>query len=249
MTQPPQLVYRGTGGIAALVNRGPPTLKDCRAFRLAAAILFACMHPLACPPATGQQLLAAADERPHLVAAPGRGVTNPACPSLADGRGGRVRSQRTGGAAEASFARDCPAATAQPGPLAEGKPAKPPKPAEPSLAVPGLAAGSVQADLASYQDHADGVPLVVRLTPERLSATVLTGGTALWFLQSGFWTYLLILGLPLWRHVDLLPIVDSESNDDGPPTNAAAADADEERAVAHVLQAQDPSRADDGARR
>jgi hypothetical protein len=70
----------------------------------------------------------------------------------------------------------------------------------------------------------------------------------LWFLQSGFWTYLLILGLPLWRHVDLLPIVDSASADDERPTDAAAAGAEEERAVARVLQAQD-ARADAGARR
>ena len=53
------------------------------------------------------------------------------------------------------------------------------------------------------EDYPDGAPLVVRVTPERLSATVLTGGTTLWLLHSGFWTYLLILGLPLWRHVDL----------------------------------------------
>jgi hypothetical protein len=91
----------------------------------------------------------------------------------------------------------------------------------------------------------------VHVTPERLSATVLTGGTTLWLLHSGFWTYLLILGLPLWRHVDLLPIVDSASNEDEHPTDAAAAaaGADEERAVARVLQAQGTPRAGAGARR
>jgi len=77
---------------------------------------------------------------------------------------------------------------------------------------------------------------------------VLTSGVAIWFLQSSFWTYLLILGLPLWRHVDLLPIVDKASDEAAHPTDAAGAGADEERAIARVLQAQDPSRAS-GARR
>jgi hypothetical protein len=110
----------------------------------------------------------------------------------------------------------------------------------PGLTVPGLAAGSVEADLPDGDDPHAPPPLVVRATPERLSATVLTGGTTLWLLQSGFWTYLLILGLPLWRHVDLLPIVDSA---DGPAARSRdAADADEERAVARVLQGRGWSR-------
>lgn len=247
MTQLPLLAYRGTGGI---VSRGLPTTKDCRAFRLAAATLIAWIQFVACPPATGQQLPSAADERPHLVQGPGQKI-NPnselkrLCPSLVDGQGGRVRSQRTGGAAEASFAKDCPAWNAQPAPVAPRRQAKP---AAPTLAVRGLVVGSVQGDLASARDYGDGTPLVARVTPERLSAAALTGSTTLWFLQSGFWTYLLILGLPLWRHVDLLPIVDSASADDERPTDAAAAGAEEERAVARVLQAQD-ARADAGARR
>ncbi len=113
----------------------------------------------------------------------------------------------------------------------------------------GLAAGSVQADPATAQDYADA-PFVVQVTPERLSATVLTSGTTLWLLHSGFWTYLLILGLPLWRHVDLLPIVDRAGSEEEHPADAATAGADEERAVAHVLQAQGtPPPADAGARR
>ena len=108
------------------------------------------------------------------------------------------------------------------------------------LTVPGLAAGSVEADLAEDGDLHDPPPLIVRATPERLSATVLTGGTTLWLLQSGFWTYLLILGLPLWRHVDLLPIVDSP---DGPAGGSpGAADADDERAVARVIMGRGWSR-------
>ena len=253
MTQLPLLVHRGTGGIAVPVSRGLPSMNDSRAFRLVAAALIAWAYAVACAPATGQQLPLAADERLPLVDGPGRAVNQhnelePFCPSLVDGQGGRVRSRGTGGAAEATFARDCPAAIAQPAPLPRARQAKP---SQPGLAVRGLAAGSAQTDLDPAQDYADGTPLVVHVTPERLSATVLTGGTTLWLLHSGFWTYLLILGLPLWRHVDLLPIVDSASNEDEHPTDAAAAaaGADEERAVARVLQAQGTPRAGAGARR
>ena len=63
-------------------------------------------------------------------------------------------------------------------------------------------------------------------------------------LHSSLWTYLLILGLPFWQHVDLLPIVDAATDDAG-PTGDAAPDADEERAVTQVLDARGPQR--DGA--
>ena len=153
---------------------------------------------------------------------PGREVnrhneSKPFCPSLVDGQGERVRSRGTGGAAEASFAETAPQRLPRTPPLSHNPPRshRPARPGSqsPSLAVRGLAAGSVQADPATARDYADA-PLVVQVTPERLSATVLTGGTTLWLLQSGFWTYLLILGLPLWRHVDLLPIVDSAGSDE-----------------------------------
>jgi hypothetical protein len=41
---------------------------------------------------------------------------------------------------------------------------------------------------------------------ERVSTAIVSGGV-LWVLQSSFWASLLLLGLPLWRHVDLLAIV------------------------------------------
>ncbi len=242
-------IRRGTGGKAALVCRGVLD-PNRRGFALPAAAILA--WALACHPAIAQPV--PVEERP-LVDRPGRGVAKVACPSLVDGQGGRVRSRGTGGAAEASFRRDCPEpAAAVPAPMAAPKPSRvtvrrpaPPKPPPvavprpaPSLLVPGLAAGSVQADLPEGHDPSDPPPLVVRATPERLSATVLTGGTTLWLLQSGFWTYLLILGLPLWRHVDLLPIVDSA---DGPAGGAPhAPDVDDERAVARVLQGRGWSR-------
>jgi hypothetical protein len=70
--------------------------------------------------------------------------------------------------------------------------------------------------------------------PERVGAALLTGSAMLWMLHSSFWTSLLMLGLPLWRHVDLLPIVASAPDDETgalhtPPTP-------EESTVAHLLQ-------------
>jgi hypothetical protein len=53
-------------------------------------------------------------------------------------------------------------------------------------------------------------------------------------LQSSLWTYLLILGLPLWQHVDLLPIVDTAASDES-ATGPSARDADDEQAVTNVL--------------
>lgn len=167
------------------------------------------------------------------------------CLPLFDGRGERVLIRQSGAAVRSSFAKDCPAEVrtqAKPGAAK-----RQPKAVERTLALPGLAAGSVQVDPTSAGHHSEGIPIAVRVTPGRLSATVLTSGTAIWLLQSGFWTSLLILGLPIWRHVDLLPIVDAATDDEG-ATDAAVLDGDEER-VAHVLQAQGPQQAAAGQRR
>jgi hypothetical protein len=108
--------------------------------------------------------------------------------------------------------------------------------------MPRLAEGSVAVDPVS--DEFGESPLSgVHVTPERLTAVVITGGTALFLVQSSFWTYLLVLGLPLWRHVDLLPIVDTEMDDDSPgalPSHEEKEEeeGEEERAVADVLGTQ-----------
>jgi hypothetical protein len=172
------------------------------------------------------------------------------CPSLFDGRGERVLIEQDRTAVGSSFSRDCPSYSRR-SPRADAEQpnaAQKPQAAEHDLAVPGLAAGSVQVDEPAAAEQGENAPLAVRITPGRLSATVLTSGTAIWLLQSGFWTSLLILGLPIWRHVDLLPIVDAAS-DDQSATNLAAQDADEERAVARVLQAQGPQQTGTAERR
>ena len=73
---------------------------------------------------------------------------------------------------------------------------------------------------------------------ERLSAALVSGGV-LWFLHSSFWASMLLLGFPLWRHVDLLAIV--ARVDSASPADAAALPAREDAAVAGVLsQVQQP---------
>jgi hypothetical protein len=67
----------------------------------------------------------------------------------------------------------------------------------------------------------------------RLSTAIATGGV-LWFLQSSFWASLLLLGLPIWRHVDLLAIVartpDDEAGERQTPFNPS-----EDEPVSRVL--------------
>ena len=169
------------------------------------------------------------------------------CRALADGRGKQVLAGEAAQTVAAFSSKDCladdtraapiarqPAPIArQPAPVAR-RPTKSPE--RPSTEVPRLAAGSVAVDPISdaFGESASGA---VHVTPERLTAVVLTGGTALFLVQSSFWTYLLILGLPLWRHVDLLPIVDTEM-DDNSPGALPAHDEETERAVADVLGTQ-----------
>jgi hypothetical protein len=63
---------------------------------------------------------------------------------------------------------------------------------------------------------------------------VITSGVVIWLLQSSFLASLLILGLPLWRHVDLLPIVERAADVEVQAATGAA-DAREEMALAGVL--------------
>ena len=59
----------------------------------------------------------------------------------------------------------------------------------------------------------------------------------IWFLQSSLWAALLVLGVPIWRHVDLLPVVDQVAADAPDTASADPAEAQEDGALAHVLDA------------
>jgi hypothetical protein len=107
--------------------------------------------------------------------------------------------------------------------------------------VPAFTAGPAQASATGTRDRGEEGLAVLDTTAGRVSAAVLTGGAVIWLLHSTLWTSLLILGLPLWRHVDLLPIVD-RAPDDAPVTPVPKRGASEEQAVAAVLDAQRPHR-------
>ena len=75
-----------------------------------------------------------------------------------------------------------------------------------------------------------------RFTPTkvtRLSTAIATGGV-LWFLQSSFWASLLLLGLPIWRHVDLLAIAARAPYDEAGGRQARP-NPSEDESVARVL--------------
>jgi hypothetical protein len=95
--------------------------------------------------------------------------------------------------------------------------------------VPGLSA-----DAATRRTDAQGGPLrFAAENPERVGAALVTGGAVIWALHSGLWTSLLLLGVPLWRHVDLLPIVAGSHDDDA---TREPLPTEEDAAVAHVLE-------------
>jgi len=106
----------------------------------------------------------------------------------------------------------------------------------PKDSFPALNAGRAQNQPTRSTDDADQSVWLTGGSAVRVGAALLMSGSVVWVLRSSFWAYLLIFGLPLWRDVDLLPIVaraDGEGSvaDDMPPDTAV------ERAVAGVLDA------------
>jgi hypothetical protein len=146
------------------------------------------------------------------------------CGPVVDSRGSAVVGQGTGDEVKSATKRRCPA-------VSDLRPA--PQPPRPAAIIP---------DLQERQQAEDELGLL-ETDVGRVSAAVLTGGALFWLLQSSIWTSLLILGLPLWRHVDLLPIVDRAPEEAKAPVAAPPKrDAAEEQAVAAVLDARRPRR-------
>jgi hypothetical protein len=230
------------------------------ASQLVVVSLAACLCA-ACPPGLAQTS-PALDRSPDAGARQGgdaahRVQLDRACNRLIDGRGEKVVVRGAGGQAGTFNGRECP--------VAENTPPKPveansqpkaveanshpkaveansqPKAVEPALNVPPITAGPA----ADRRDPGARTAVARPVSVGRLSATLVTGGTAMFLLHSSLWTYLLILGLPLWQHVDLLPIVD-RADDDEDGTDAP--DMDQERAVTRVLAARGPPRGSGGRR-
>lgn len=227
------------------------TVSRSAASQLVAVSLAACMCA-ACPTALAQTSPRVPDRGADAAARQGGDAAQGArvdrsCNRLFDGRGEKVLVRRPGGEAGTSVTHDCRADNTQPKPVEANRPAKAVAPSvAPSMAVPPITAGSAQVDHAVSRDRGAGTPIAPRVSAGRLSATLVTGSTAVFLLHSSLWTYLLILGLPLWQHVDLLPIVDKATGDEG--ATGDALDADEERAVTRVLDAQGPRRGGAGRR-
>jgi len=203
--------------------------------RLAAAGLLACLCGMVCPLALGATTSggAAGHARPAAkrdadAVGRDRRAARP-CASLVDGRGERVLSAT--GSVDKSVGNECATVVARP---RRDRPT-----AQTNAQAQPLVVGPAQAARRS-DSRGEAVPIVARIGVGRLSATLLTTGTAMLLLQSSLSTYLLLLGLPFWRHVDLLPIVDSADDEAGP--QAAATNADEEHAIGQVLDAQSPPR-------
>jgi hypothetical protein len=218
------------------------------ASQFVAVSLAACVWPL-CPTALAQTSPHALDRSPEAAARRGgdaaQGVrVERVCTRLFDGRGEKVLVQRPGREAAASASPVCRADNAAPKAAEANSQVKP---IAPSLELPPITAGAAQVDRALSRDRQARTPMALRVSAGRLSATLVTGGTAVFLLQSSLWTYLLILGLPLWQHVDLLPIVDTAASDEG-ATGEAAPDADDEQAVSNVLDAQGRGRPESGGR-
>jgi len=214
------------------------------ASQTAACGLIACLCAAA-PAALGQTAPATPDPAPQAhfnqagIAERGGRVYRP-CTRVFDGRGEKVLAGQLGDAA--GNTADCPTSRPPAPPAPASKPAEvheQPRPAADRQAIapasppPAITAGHAVAD--PGENDIDP-PIAPHISAGRLSATLVTGGTAVFLLQSGLWTYLLLLGLPLWKHVDLLPIVASAPHETD--TGADAADnADEDAAVTDVLKA------------
>jgi hypothetical protein len=183
--------------------------------------------PLLAVPAVMLSLLACAH------AAEGRdGGAYVGCGAVTDGRGAEV-SGRAGGARVATRVhRECRASTEQ------GKPAR--QKAQTKASPPVVRA--IPTDATPIRPGPVNLPRAVD-TPSavtgdlvRAGATVVTGGALIWLVHSGVWATLLLLGVPLWRHVDLLPIV-SQSPDQQQARAGGAAESKEDSAVVRVIDA------------
>lgn len=212
------------------------------ASQLVAVSLAACLWPL-CPTALAQTPPHALDRSPEAAARRGGDATqgvrvDRVCTRLFDGRGEKVLVQQPGREATASATPGCRADNTAPktahNPAEAGSQIKA---VAPSPKVPPITAGAAQVDRALSRERQVGTQIAPRVSAGRLSATLVTSGTAVFLLQSSLWTYLLILGLPLWQHVDLLPIVDTAASDES-ATSPSARDADDEQAVTNVFDPQ-----------
>ena len=170
------------------------------------------------------------------------------CNSVTDGHGAVVSGREGGTSVSTRLHRECPAGEPPAAPSARPKisetpSAKGPPPervvAEQPKPVPVLS-GEVKAPSGTVE-----TPSALGGDVVRAGATVVTSGVMIWLLHSSLLASLLVLGVPIWRHVDLLAVVSNPEE----VAQAAAADP-EDPTLTRVLEAGSAaSRAAEGAGR
>lgn len=173
------------------------------------------------------------------------------CGTLSDMHGAQVLGGGASGSARAESERcrpdpSPPAKAAQPAPVStapppttpekpvpEPKVATPPRARAPAFTPAPVAPEPIRVGAEWSSHRAAHEQRFTRTTATRLSTAIATGGV-LWFLQSSFWASLLLLGLPIWRHVDLLAIV-SHMPDDEARERQAPSNPTEDGPISRVL--------------
>ena len=199
-----------------------------------------CMHPReaqADQTTTRRWLIPAAAAADQVEQGP-RSNIRVRCGTLSDTHGAQVLGRGEAPNARAESER-CRSAPPGPAPVTLPPPVAAPKPAP--IAQPHRSRQRPPAPVAAHpirvavEWSSDEAKRVDRFTPTkvtRLSTAIATGGV-LWFLQSSFWASLLLLGLPIWRHVDLLAIAARAPYDEAGPQ--ARPNPSEDESVARVL--------------
>jgi hypothetical protein len=161
------------------------------------------------------------------------------CNAVTDSQGAAVSGREGGVSVSTRWRRDCVASessAASPGNSAERPPSKPAiKPPLAPLVVQQRAPVSVLSGQVSVPAGAVETPSALGGDVVRAGATVVTSGVMIWLLQSSLLASLLVLGVPIWRHVDLLAVVSNP--DDAALAGRADAFEPEDATLTHVLEA------------
>jgi hypothetical protein len=159
-----------------------------------------------------------------------RHTVRSACGAVLDAKGRNVVHPQAGEKAAASRPAHCGTGDGHVQPQSAADPIVTSVPPPATLA---FAAGRAQDQAAGSADDADNPVQLASGGAVRVGATLIASGSIIWVLRWSFWGYLLILGLPLWRDVDLLPIVMRDVEDAHVAHTTPSTEA--ERAVTNVL--------------
>jgi hypothetical protein len=181
-----------------------------------------------------------------------RGSVTGSCGALIDASGKKVIGLRTGTTIKSPSSGHCVESQKPPEPMESPAPQTEPVTAVPKVATPVIAKRAIPKVAVKPEQpvHADPKPELVNVEvtitgefnddslnlalgdAERIAVAAITVGGLIWALRTEFWAALLIFGLPLWRHVDLVPILAQEADQEAMPKHPVSA---EEREVAQVL--------------